>query len=64
MTTSAAELWVSDRAEELREEHPEIGADEAEERARRESWAGRCPYRVPEDEAQLESIEEWLARIT
>ncbi len=64
MTTSAAELWVSDRAEELREENPEVGAHEAEERARRESWAGRCPYRVPEAESQLESIEEWLQRVT
>ena len=30
MGLSAAELWVSDRAEELREEHPEIAMDEAE----------------------------------
>ena len=61
---SAAELWVSDRAEELREEHPEIAADEAEARARRESWAGRCPYRVSESGLQLESIAQWLGRIT
>jgi len=64
MGASAAELWVSDRAEELRDENPDVGADEAEERARRESWAGRCPYRVPEAELQLESIEEWLRRVT
>lgn len=64
MAISAAELWVMDRAEELRAEHPEVAEDEAETRARRESWAGRCPYRVPEDELQLESIEAWLWRVT
>jgi len=64
MAISAAELWVNDRAEELQDEHPEIAADEAEARARTESWAGRCPYRVPEAESQLETIEEWLRRVT
>ncbi len=64
MTISAAELWVNDRAEELQDENPEVGADEAEERARCESWAGRCPYRVTEAEGQLESIEAWLQRVT
>ena len=64
MTTSAAELWVSDRAEELRDDHPEVAEDEVQERARRESWAGRCPYRVPEEELQLESIDAWLWRVT
>jgi len=64
MALSAAELWVMDRADELCDEHPEVAADEAEERARRESFAGRCPYRVPEEELQLESIDAWLGRVT
>lgn len=64
MALSAAELWVMDRADELRDEHPEVAADEAEARARREAFAGRCPYRVPDDELQLESIDAWLWRVT
>lgn len=63
MTLSAGELWVMDRTGEIRDEHPQVDAADAEERAELESRRGRCPYRQPEPGPPLETIDEWLWRI-
>ena len=67
MTISASELWRSDRADEIREEHPTVSEADATDRAEAESRAGLDPYRpecrtpeVGEPGALLEAFDDWV----